>query len=447
MKSPFYNKKIGIWGYGIVGSSAYNFFKPHTKHIEILTQTYPTEEFEATTKISLQNNESIQNFFQNNDYILASPGIPLHNYMQFAHKFITEIDILQTMNIPTIAITGTLGKTTITHVLTQILQQTTRALAAGNIGYPILTINPKQYDIAILELSSFQLQHNKSFAPDLAIWTNFYENHLDYHTSIQEYFEAKCKVLQYQNNNQQALLPLTLAQKIEEKVQPKKNWAFFTTSKPTKTYSNNIYYLENNTIYKKEHQTNTKICRISKFLNITYAENLLIVAAALDMKNIPIQLLDTIATTISRPQHRLEKITTLQETTFFNDSKSTVWQATLQAVQAMDQKPIRLFLGGLSKGTDRSALIKELPDKKITVYSFGKEAEHIQNFCKESHIPCFAFPTLEEAFNQCMKTIQKPSTILFSPGGSSFDLFKNYEDRGSYFINLVNQYKNMLEKK
>ena len=145
--------------------------------------------------------------------------------------------------------------------------------------------------------------------------------------------------------------------------------------------------------------------------------------------------------------HRLKKITTIHGSTFYNDSKSTVWQATAQAIQSLP-KPIVLFLGGLSKNIDRSPLIEKISEQKnITVFAFGKESDDITQKCIEKNITVFNAPTLEKSFQQCINNIKTPQKILFSPGGSSFDLFENYQKRGEKFEELVIQHKKMSSGK
>ena len=447
MNLPFNNKKIGIWGFGIVGQSAFHFIKNDTKNIEILTdQTISIND--TSTKVTTQNPQSIINFFENNDFVIISPGIPLHNYLQYQHKFITELDILQTYNIPTIAITGTAGKTTITHLLQSIIKETVpNSIAAGNIGYPIFDMLKNQTDCAVLELSSFQLQHSKSFAPDLAIITNFYENHLDHHFSVEEYLSAKCKILYYQTVKQLALLPIDLLPLTTKHISLKKQWSFFSKIKPSLQeqqdfFEHKIFFLEDEKIKLTEQNKTVTLFDLSTLPKITFDINWVIIIATLHLKNIPLSTIKTAIKEKDIPAHRLQKITTINGSTFYNDSKSTIWQATLQAVNSMDARPIKLFVGGLSKGTNRSQLFQALEDKNIEIYAFGKEAVQIKKMCKKYNINCTQHQTLEESFARCMQDTKSSSNILFSPGGSSFDLFKNYIQRGEFFTKLVKEIRN-----
>jgi len=451
----FNQKKIGIWGFGVVGKSALAFFEQfNLESIEILNnKSIDLPQTKNACYTTIQDSTTINKFFNTNDYILVSPGISLHNFQEYQHKFISELDLFYHHNkIPTIAITGSLGKTSITHLITNILQKNKiNVIAAGNIGYAMLNLvtssikQDKNIDTVALELSSFQLQQSHKFAPDLAIITNIYDNHLDHHKSIEEYCNAKYNIFKRQNNEQIALFPYDLFKNIHSKFDIKKNWAFFSVTKPSleqlKLLTNNIfYYLENKIIYKIQNDKTIVIFKSNQLPPITFDINWLIIIAALDLQKISLKNFHQIIEQMDIPNHRLQKIASLCESDFYNDSKSTVWQATLQAVEALDQKPIKLFLGGLSKGVDRTPLLQALRDKNIEIYAFGKEANIISDLCNNFNITHVTHATLQESFDSCMKNIKTPSNILFSPAGTSFDLFDNYVHRGQIFTQLVHNY-------
>lgn len=422
----FNNKKIGIWGFGVVGKSAYNYLQQFSNQIQVLDKT--KQELDCWIE---QTDQSIISFLEHNDIILCSPGIKLHNYKQYHHKIITELDIfIQAFTETTIAITGTLGKTSITNLFEQYILN---SIAAGNIGYPMLNIlmHEQQPKSVILELSSFQLQHTKQFVPDIAIWTNFYPNHLDHHKSEQEYFEAKCNLFKQQTNNQIALLPCNLIERIQDHIATNATLFLFCTQNcithnyPTFTIDQKNIYLDDQIIFKN----------IDTLPSYTFHENWLMVIATLYLQNIPF---NTLKKNLIPQEHRLEKLGTYKGTTFHNDSKSTVWQATKQAIDALNDQSCALFLGGLSKGSDRTPLIKYLQNKPISVFAFGQEAHIIQNLCDQYSIPCQSYQTLDQALKSCLKQ-PLPQNILLSPAGASFDLFINYVERGNHFKRLVNQ--------
>ena len=168
-----------------------------------------------------------------------------------------------------------------------------------------------------------------------------------------------------------------------------------------------------------------------------FAVNWLIVEKALSLLGVAQQPLSA----IQPIEHRLEHIAVIKGVVFYNDSKSTIPASTLAAVKNVTAKRIMLFLGGLSKGIDRTPLIAQLANKSIHVFCFGKEAEQLHAICAVNSIPSSSSANLDDAFALCVQTAGSGDCVLFSPAGSSFDLFENYEKRGEKFKQLVNTYR------
>lgn len=450
----FKNKKIGIWGFGKVGSSYLSLLQNYAESITILDKKNTQQTLSSHVQFRIQTPEEIISLFETNDYVCISPGINISAYKKYEKKCITELDIFPHLwNKEIIAITGSLGKTTITSLSAQILQNySIKAQAIGNIGYAMLEFAQHQNNTqtAVLELSSFQLSHTKNFAPDIAIWTNLYENHLDYHGSFNEYAQAKKNICAHQKDTQTLIINADLKTHIKNPTQ-KVHWictsekqAFDLASKYT---SNTFWYLDNQKNITLLHKNKTSsFFNLNDLSRVTFPENWLIICALLFAKNLDISSLPHHIHNIILPEHRLNIIASVENKTFYNDSKSTVWQATYKALQTLpDQKTI-LFFGGISKGVDRSPFFALLNPKIHTIYAFGKEADSIKATCNKHNIACKTFTNLEEAFESC---IQEPFScnILFSPGGASYDLFENFEHRGNCFESLVRKYQNMVENK
>ena len=184
------NAKIGIWGYGLVGQSAARFLSSMGAFIYIFDDTVKQSDFPPLS--------SRQELLETTDMILPSPGIDVRPYHAlYSGIWLSELDIFHAyFRKKIIAITGSVGKTSVTHGLNFVLQKAgMRTIAAGNIGLPCLSLisHQNEYDAVVLEVSSFQLEHCIQFAPDVAIWTNFYPNHLDRHGTMENYFLAKKK--------------------------------------------------------------------------------------------------------------------------------------------------------------------------------------------------------------------------------------------------------------
>lgn len=554
--SNFRDKKIGIWGFGVVGKSAarylvskfvksYSLSSSTSYHKNIEIEVLDKRELKPEEIAFFQENnikfvdqkdpEALNNFLEKNDLIIPSPGVDLRQYKKYSNKFISEFDIFQDgFEAPIIAITGTVGKTTITHMLDQIIKsQKIEIFTGGNIGTPVLdvlTSDKKEFDMILLELSSFQLELCKSFAPTLAIWTNLFPNHLDKHSNMEEYFMAKLQIIANQKCDQSALLPLNLIDKLLPEIKRlkiKSRLNFFSEHKPDQEIleklnpSDTVFYLgtqdgesEAETVFKmtlnKEADsfkitdtkiTDTKItgnkitgsieriCSISHLKSLaefTFAENLLIIAAALHIfgktVNRTYALCDTgvkdeqtsqgsqdfgiqktpnfspklllkftnlsdicqldlsgITPFSCQVEHRLEKFICINGVDFYNDSKATTTTSTLAAVKKLyeNKKPIILLLGGLGKGVDRSPMIKELKSYVKFIINFGKEAELLQKICEQEQIPSLYCKTMEDAVYASFTASSPGDQVALSPSGTSYDLFKDYLERGREFKRLI----------
>ena len=435
-------KKIGVLGFGVVGKSVLGCIKQFTDKIEILDQNKINEP-------GIYQNPDLENFLEVNDFIIPSPGIDLRNYYRnYKGKFIFEIDLFyHFFNYPTskkiIALTGTIGKTSVVNLIHQLFNNLStqyKVGLGGNVGIAMLDLLKDDIDIALLEISSFQLEHANNFAPDLAIWTNFFPNHLDRHGSLNEYFLAKFNLIKYQNVNQKALIPLNLIEKIRES-KPKAQLFFFAENLDHEklkllTKDESLFFIEDGFVKLMSHNSVKKLFDINNFPKISFLENWLIIYAAFYLEGIELKK-ENFEYDFKIPEHRLEKFTEFNGATFYNDSKSTVIESTLNAIKKLKSKNLILILGGLSKGADRSILIKECVGKVKKIYLFGKEAENLQHFCDIYKMDSYKSETLEQVVENLFLDLKNGDEVLFSPAGSSYDLFKNYEERGKAFKDLV----------
>lgn len=451
------NNKIGIWGFGVVGKSLVKYLSKLSYQIEVLDK----KDLESQDSNYLKNlnikfskqvdQKDIIKFLENNDYIIPSPGIDLRPYQDFNSKFLTELDIFyEFWNKKIISVTGTLGKTSVVHLLNKILQNYNIPVATGgNIGLAMLDLleEKDQSEYALLELSSFQLEHIKKFKSDIAIWTNFYPNHLDRHGTLDEYFNAKLNIILNQENNQKALIPLELQDAIlgNQKLQ-ERSLCFFSQEniKDFNLIRNQdiVYFFDTkeNIIKKYFNKNLVNLISINNLPQISYKSNWVILVSICDMLELNLDLLKNLSN-LDLPAHRLDLIDTINGTEFYNDSKSTIPQATLAAVEQLNNKNIILFVGGISKGVDRSAFLKNLENKVKTVIFFGSEAQELFEKSKNLNIIANKFENLNQAFDYTTKIMSPGDKILFSPAGASFDLFKNYQERGEKFIELVKNFK------
>ena len=442
------NKNIGIWGFGIVGKAAASYLHNKCNHIEILDKRALSEEEQATVKklnatwIQGQDSAAIETFIVHNDYIIVSPGVDTRPYAQFSDKFIAELDLFgQTYKKPVVAITGSVGKTTITHLLAHIIRSyDPQWWMGGNIGTGVLDILETQdkTEGAIVEVSSFQLDQCRTFAPDLAIITNVYPNHLDRHGSFQGYLEAKAKIFTHQREDQSTLIPLSLRSSLNLEHQVS-SVHFFSLTNPGMRVMEELpstsilFFIDDNRIKAYNDGKIITLVDIKKLPTVSFLENWLIICSVLFISQLPVDNLIDVVSNIPLPEHRLEHVATINGIDFYDDSKGTTTAATLAAVEKLKSRPIILMLGGLGKGVDRSAMIKQLKGNVKAIVCFGDEREALANACRSYGITYELATTVEQALSSCMAMATAGDQIVLSPAGTSYDQFKNYQERGNFF--------------
>lgn len=477
---------IGIGGFGIVGKGYVRYLAKHgVKYFQDRYTIHGTLELENLIiwdekEISQQDRQEVLNRFPNVifcdgnktsfaafaaqcSYILISSGVSRTKTGEHPEALINELDIFSYhLKKPTIAITGSLGKTTVTALIhglfnaVENLSSTKKTMAlGGNIGIPVLDLVDDENDWAVLELSSFQLARNKNYAPTIALWNNLYPNHLDWHGIMDDYFDCKFFILKHQSASDSAVL----------------NESFFLNSRWAAHFAHiksRVYLVASDgsfngltiplksyhRVYKKndelmlarieqgllvEEQT---LIDLGKLPRITFENNWVYVVTALFLAGIDMKLLIDVLKdeqfTWSLLQrhaqaHRVEHCKMINGVDFYNDSKSTLPQATQAAIEklALNNRPITVILGGLDKGVDRTSFVqKMLDDPRIKeVYYFGNQMDLFP--------ACKTFPTLEEAMNDVFMQMASGDQVLFSPSGASYDFFSNYQHRGNFFKELV----------
>lgn len=452
--SSLKNKHIGVWGYGLFGKSMLRYLIDNNIKVTVMDKGMRPAEL-GDKNIHYITQEQMVSFFNSIDYVIPSQGISLtEHYQTYADKFIMELDIFHSINTATtkmftIAITGTAGKTTVTTVLSELLASYgKKTVTGGNIGIPTIDLFSSAIStnaqIAVLETSSFQLAYTKQFAPDLAIITNISENHLDWHGSMDAYRYAKWHITDFQSSEQQCILPDTIAHHMAQEKRLPKSKIYVYTVIPQQhhpavpDYSYGIFYVYDGKIWQKlSGQPPKELISLNALPDITFTQNWIIVISSLILLNIPIIEIILHTKTIKIPAHRLEKIGTYNGCTIYNDSKATTIEATQCALNKLSDNPILLILGGHGKGVNRLPLIASLPSKVKKIYCFGAEADAISNACKQYSIPVSQYADLKDLITECINDAIANDQILFSPAGSSWDLFTDYQERGNLFKKIV----------
>lgn len=343
----------------------------------------------------------------------------------------------------TIGITGSDGKTTTTSLIYEILKEANlNCFLGGNIGIPLFTkiADMKPEDYVVLELSSFQLM-TMDISPDIAVITNITPNHLDIHKSYEEYIEAKANIFRYQDEN--GVLVLNYDNEIT------KNFAKHTKSKviyfSSKQKLENGLILDNQIIKECEnglrrHVVNTKNIKLRGIHN---SENICAAIAATN-KIVSVDSQIKAVSEFKGVEHRLEFIKEINGAKWYNDSIASSPTRTIAGLNSFEED-IVLIAGGYDKQLDYTPIAMPIIKKVSKLILLGQTSDKIYqavtNLLKtyEKEIEIFKVNTLEEATLKAKEVSKKGDVVLFSPASASFDMFKNFEERGNRFKQIVHK--------
>jgi len=340
-------------------------------------------------------------------------------------------------------VTGSDGKTTTTTLIYKILsQEGYKCWLGGNIGTPLLDKIEEisSNDMVVLELSSFQL-HTSSVSPNVAIITNVTPNHLDIHKSMKEYIDAKKNIYRYQKAEDR--LVLNYDNEITKKIAIEAigDVAFFS-----RLFEVEGVYLDGDKIVTNINGKRTHVMDASEILipGIHNIENYLAAIAAI-YDIVSIESIKTVAQTFSGVEHRIELVRELNGVKFYNDSIASSPTRTIAGLNSFKQKVI-LIAGGYDKKIPYDSMGAPIIDKVKKLVLIGQTGYKIKNAyideCKilgiEAGTPIFEALSLEEAVKLAYNESIEGDIIILSPASASFDMFRNFEERGRMFKEIVN---------
>jgi len=394
--------------------------------------------------ISYEENKHSEEKILNADEVVKSPGIPdkapiVRRLHEQGTPVISEIEFAgRYTQAKTICITGSNGKTTTTMLTYHILKNAGLNVGlAGNVGYSFaLQVAEENYDYYVIEISSFQLDGMYDFKADIAVLLNITPDHLDrYNYEMQNYVDSKMRIIQNQTAKDAFIFwnDDAYVRKEIEKRQPEVTLYPFALKKEKDA----IAYTENKHIII---ETPKSIFTMEEdLIALTGEHNLYnslaagIAAKLMDIKN------DDIRQSLSNfkgVEHRLEKVARVRGVEYINDSKATNVNSTWYALQSM-KTPVVLILGGTDKGNDYSAIESLVKEKCRALIFLGADNTKLHAFFNEKVTLTTDARSMPEAVSQAYEIAKRGDTVLLSPCCASFDLFENYEDRGTQFKNQV----------
>jgi UDP-N-acetylmuramoylalanine--D-glutamate ligase len=428
-----------VLGLGTSGEAAARLLRREGAEVTVLDSAEATtlrEKADQLNRLGVQTilGKEAERANVQSDLIVLSPGIDpqvelVQNFRRRGATFTGELELAYRFcRKPIVAITGTNGKTTTTQLVEAMLNGAgKRTVACGNIGMPFSEAITLQagIDIFTVEVSSFQLETISQFRPEVAVWLNFTPDHLDRYAHLEEYRSAKLRIFERQKPedfaivNAQDSFPTLPAQRI--------SFSAYTETADFFCRDSVIYFQGEPTLALEDTQLS----------GVHNTENLMAALGVAHALGVPWEAATKGLRQYRLLPHRCEPVGVVNGVSFVNDSKATNLDALVKALESAPQ-PVILIAGGKDKGFEFDSIVALVERRVKHAVLLGEMAERIEKTWSK-YVPCHRVQTLGDAVTTARKYARPGDTVLFSPGTSSFDMFKNYADRGNQFRQLVKE--------
>lgn len=438
-------KKVLVLGLSKSGIAAAKLAKKHgavvylTEGKDVTSENlYKVEELK-NLGINVEYGAHSDEFINNADLVVTSPGIPPHSeIIQRIRKqnipVISELELAyRECDIPFIIITGTNGKTTTTALTEHILARKLNVKACGNIGQPPCNIADENLDYFVCEASSFQLEMSTSLKPFISVWTNFTPDHIDWHQGLENYFKAKARVFLKPQAPKYSVLNAKDERLLEFAKQAQGEVFMFAGN-----IGNNCCYEEDGEIVFKKGGVEEKIIKLSEcpLLGEHNYQNIMCAIICAKLTGIDNATIKQAIIDFKAPAHRLEKIISKNGITYYNDSKATNPEAAIVAINSFNNVDVALIAGGRDKNTDLTEFCASVKKHIKTVVLIGEATERFEeNLKRNGFNNIIREKTMQSAIDKCIEI--HPDVVLLSPACASFDMFTGYEQRGDVFREYV----------
>jgi UDP-N-acetylmuramoylalanine--D-glutamate ligase len=440
------DKRVLVVGLGKSGVASALFLKARGARVTV-SDTKSGDELRNEIPVLLDHGIAVETgghgerTFREQDLIVVSPGVPvdaplLERVRSLGGRVIGEIELAaQFLPGRIVAITGSNGKTTTTTLAGEILTVGGfPTLVGGNIGTPAisLTERAKPETVIVLEVSSFQLETIQTFRPKVAVVLNVTPDHLDRHKTFEIYADAKARIFENQKGDDFAVLnaddPTCVAMAADTRAQV----FCFSRQQEVKQGA----WVHEGDILFRDGARQREIMLVSE-ISLKGAhnlENVLAAVCASALMGCAPEKIRQAVHNFKAVEHRLEFVATIGGVDYYNDSKATNVDATIKALESFPAN-VHLILGGKDKGSDYSVLNDLLRERVKRVYTIGAAAAKIESQIKNVEIE--HSETLENAIRKAHAIAEPGDVVLLAPACASFDQFKNYEQRGHVFKEIV----------
>ncbi len=379
------------------------------------------------------------------DYIIKNPGIRNdHKYVVRAKELyievINEVEMAYRLlpdDVTLIGITGTNGKTTTTTLTYEIIKKSgKRVHLAGNIGYPLCSFLDKleSGDIIVMEVSCQQLANVKEFKPHIALMTNLSEAHIDFFGSYEAYKEDKLKIFNNQTDLDIAIVNIENDDVMNGISDINSNVKYFSSKREI----NGAYFKDDKLYYYDEFIISRDEFLLKGNHNVENALAAIMIAKEVGVDN---ESIISVLKTFTGVRHRLEFIDKVKGVSYYNDTEATNTKCTTIALSSFDKNVI-LILGGLERGQDFHDLDNFIgPVKEIV--GIGECRDRVKEYGDSIGIKTNTFEKLSEAMDYINSVVVDGDIVLLSPASASWDQYKQCEDRGDEFRDIVRRFKNV----
>lgn len=367
------------------------------------------------------------------ELVVVSPGVPAgHRVFDVADRHgrsvLSEIELASRLaTAPIVAVTGTNGKTTVTTMTAAMLHEAGLvAVAAGNIGLPLIDAAAQKVDVLVVEVSSFQLQHTDSFRPRVAVWLNFSSDHLDWHPSLEHYAAAKARVWANQTADDAAVVnaddPVVMAHAASA---PSRLVTFGQAGE---------WRVKDGNLTAPDGEVVIPAAAMPRALPHDLA-NALAATAAATAAGASLDSCRSVLASFTGLPHRVQFVSDAGGVRWYDDSKATTPASVVAALTGFES--VVLIAGGRNKGIDLSPLRDEASRVRAVV-AIGDAADEIAAVFAGVR-PVVAAHSMAEAVERAADLAEPGDAVLLSPGCASFDWYRNYGERGDDFARLVRE--------
>lgn len=446
------DKKILILGLGVEGYSTYRFIRRHLPNKLINISDANPDVYKKYEDIS---NDSNVEFISQDEYlkdldqydlIMKTPGISFKDIdtSKFRSKIKSQIELfLEFVNVFTIGVTGTKGKSTTSSLIYDIVsKQREDVHLLGNIGVPLFDEIDKltEKSIVVLELSSHQLEFVE-VAPNIAILLNLFEEHLDHYKSYEHYINAKLNICKYQNENDYFLYSIDnecLKEHIEKLRELKQNVYEISFEGNSKINAKDrLIIRKENTAITEEGEVLYTDSDSRQILGDHNFNNIMFAMTVAKIMNLDLKKANEDIYKFAPLEHRMEFVAEIDGVKYYNDSIATIPASTINGVETL-KNVNTLIIGGMDRGIDYREFAEFLSNTNIEHLiclpdTGWKIAEMVENSNMEKYI----VNNMEEAVEFAKKLTERGTSCLLSPAASSYGFFKNFKERGNLFKKLV----------